>query len=264
MADNGSLFDDEPEKPQEPASAPAQGQPGQEGGAPRGAVSRRRFLVGAGVAAAGTAGTVGIGSLGGGKKSSGGATNAQPAKGTNGTSAGAAGGAAAQGVTVGLPAGQTISQALVRLNVNGADHWLSVAPHETLAEVLRQNLGLTGTKIGCDRSECSACTVIVDGVPQNSCSLLAIREDGRKITTVEGLEQGTTLSAVQQAFMEHMGLQCGFCTPGQIMQATALLQTNKSPDEAAIRRAMSGNLCKCAAYPNILAAVAQAAKASAG
>jgi aerobic-type carbon monoxide dehydrogenase small subunit (CoxS/CutS family) len=162
-------------------------------------------------------------------------------------------------MTVGVPAGRQVSQALVRLNVNGKDHWLSLAPNETLAEVLRRRLGLTGTKIACDRSECSACSVLVDGVPQNSCSLLALREDGKRIETIEAQESGTQLSAVQQAFMEHMGLQCGFCTPGQIMQATALLRSNPKPSEADIRRAMSGNLCKCAAYPNILAAVQAAA-----
>jgi aerobic-type carbon monoxide dehydrogenase small subunit (CoxS/CutS family) len=104
----------------------------------------------------------------------------------------------------------------------------------------------------------------MDGVAHNSCSLLAIREAGKSITTIEGLEQGTALSPVQEAFVEHMGLQCGFCTPGQIMQATALLQHNARPDEAEIRRFMSGNLCKCGAYPNIIAAVRAASQSKVG
>jgi aerobic-type carbon monoxide dehydrogenase small subunit (CoxS/CutS family) len=214
---------------------------------PRGpAVSRRKLLLGAGVAtgaavaAGATAGVVAL--HGSGEEASGSA-------------------AQVDGMQVGVPAGRQVSKAIVRLNVNGKDQWLTVAPHTTLAEALRQQLGLTGTKIGCDRSECSACTVLVDGVPQNSCSLLAIREGGKKIETIEGQENGTQLSAVQQAFMEHMGLQCGFCTSGQIMQATALLRNNPNPTEAEIRRELSGNLCKCAAYPNILAAVQAAAKA---
>jgi aerobic-type carbon monoxide dehydrogenase small subunit (CoxS/CutS family) len=209
-------------------------------------LSRRRLLVGAGAAAAGAgvlAGAAGVAALhtGGGQ---------EPGE----------AGAEYDGMPVGVPSGRLISKAVVRLNINGKDHWLDVAPHETLAEVLRQRLGMTGTKIGCDRSECSACSVLVDGIPQNSCSLLAIREGGRLIETIEGQEQGTQLSAVQQAFMDHMGLQCGFCTPGQIMQATGLLRENPNPTEDQIRRAMSGNLCKCAAYPNILAAVQAAAK----
>ncbi|MBA4179521.1 MAG: (2Fe-2S)-binding protein [Anaerolinea sp.] len=165
-------------------------------------------------------------------------------------------------MTLGAPDGVAVTQAVVKLNVNGKDEWVSVAPNQSLAEVLRENLGLTGTKIGCDRSECSACTVIVDDVPLNSCSLLAIREGGKKIVTIEGLEQGTKLSTVQQAFLDNMGLQCGFCTPGQILQATALLKRNPKPNEAEIRREMAGNMCKCAAYPNILAAIQAAAKAT--
>ncbi|MQA00042.1 MAG: (2Fe-2S)-binding protein [Dehalococcoidia bacterium] len=130
----------------------------------------------------------------------------------------------------------------------------------SLLEALRQRLGLTGSKLGCDRSECSACTVIVDGVAMNSCSLLAIREQGKQIVTIEGLERDGVLSPVQEGFVQHMGLQCGFCTPGQIMQATALLQQNPAPDEAQVRRAMSGNLCKCSAYPNILSAIRYASE----
>jgi aerobic-type carbon monoxide dehydrogenase small subunit (CoxS/CutS family) len=224
MARREELFDEAP-----PSKAPKVKEPGKVRERRGPLVNRRRLLVGAGVA----------------------------------TGAAVAAGSAAQveGMQVGVPAGRQVSQSIVRLNINGKEHWLTVAPHTTLAEALRQQLGLTGTKIGCDRSECSACTVLVDGVPQNSCSLLAIREGGKQIETIEGQEKGTQLSAVQQAFMDHMGLQCGFCTSGQIMQATALLRNNPNPTEAEIRREMSGNLCKCAAYPNILAAIQAAAKA---
>jgi aerobic-type carbon monoxide dehydrogenase small subunit (CoxS/CutS family) len=168
-------------------------------------------------------------------------------------------------MTLGAPDNRYVSEAVVHLNVNGHDEWVKVASNESLAEVLRRTLGLTGTKIGCDRSECSACTVMVDGVAKNSCSLLAIREDGAKVSTIEGqLSPTGELSPVQQAFLDKMGLQCGFCTPGQIMQATALLAANPKPDEAQIRRHMSGNLCKCSAYPHILAAVTEAANKSPG
>jgi aerobic-type carbon monoxide dehydrogenase small subunit (CoxS/CutS family) len=162
-------------------------------------------------------------------------------------------------MTLGAPTNRPVSEAVIKLTVNGKVHWLGVAANETLAEVLRRKLGLTGTKIGCDRSECSACTVIVNGMSVNSCSQLAIREDGSEIRTIEGLMEGSDLSPVQQAFMDNMGLQCGFCTPGQVVQATWLLESNSKPTEADIRRAMSGNLCKCSAYPNILAAIQQAA-----
>lgn len=215
-------------------------------------MSRRRFfLFGAGAAAAGAA--VGVG-----------ATLGITALREERTQQAVAPVPEADGITLGVPAERPLAQAVIKLNVNGKDHWLTVAANETLAEVLRRRMGLTGTKIGCDRSECSACTVLVDGVAQNSCSLLAIREEGKRIITIEGLEQGSSLSPVQEAFVEHMGLQCGFCTPGQVMQATALLQRNSKPDEAEIRRAMSGNLCKCAAYPNIIAAVKAASQSRVG
>jgi xanthine dehydrogenase YagT iron-sulfur-binding subunit len=165
------------------------------------------------------------------------------------------------GMTLGAPDGRFVSEAVVRLNVNGADHWVAVSANESLAEVLRRKLGLTGTKIGCDRSECSACTVLLNGVAVNSCSQLAIREDGKEIRTIEGLEKGSELHPVQEAFLENMGLQCGFCTPGQIMQAVGLVERSSQPSEEEIRRAMSGNLCKCSAYPNILAAIQQVTQA---
>lgn len=152
---------------------------------------------------------------------------------------------------------------VITLNVNGRARELAVEPQTTLADVLRRDLGLTGTHIGCNGSYCSACTVLVDGVAQNSCSLLAIREAGKSITTVEGLEQNGALHPVQQAFWDQMGYQCGFCTSGQIMRTVELLTKVKQPTEAQIRRHLSGNMCKCSAYPNILKAVQQAADAMA-
>jgi aerobic-type carbon monoxide dehydrogenase small subunit (CoxS/CutS family) len=263
MTNRNDLFD-EPEDKQPvqdqppPAESPPQASSSPSSGAPAASqpprpldqnLSRRRFLRGASAAAVGgavvgAAAAVGIGALGGDD----------------------GGGAVTEldGMTLGAPEGRVLNEAVVRLNVNGADRWVRVGSSETLAEVLRRTLGLTGTKIGCDRSECSACTVMVNGVAQNSCSLLAIREDGREIVTIEGLSKDGELSAVQQAFLDNMGLQCGFCTPGQIVQATALLQRNAKPSEAEIRRAMSGNLCKCSAYPNILTAIQKAAEKGIG
>lgn len=207
-------------------------------------LNRRQFLRGAGAAAVagavvGAGAAAGLGVLG---------------------DDGDGGVAERDGMTLGAPSGRAVSEAVVKLKINGKDQWVAVASNESLAEVLRRKLALTGTKIGCDRSECSACTVIVNGTAKNSCSLLAIREDGSEIVTIEGVSAEGELSAVQQAFLDNMGLQCGFCTPGQIMQATALLNHNAKPTEADIRRAMSGNLCKCSAYPNILAAIQQASK----
>ena len=149
---------------------------------------------------------------------------------------------------------------VITLKVNEQDYTLAVEPQATLADVLRRNLGLTGTHIGCNGSFCSACTVIVDGVAQNSCSLLAIREAGKQITTIEGLEKNGKLHPVQQAFWDNMGYQCGFCTSGQIMRTVELLTKVKNPTEDQIRRHMSGNMCKCSAYPNILTTVQKAAE----
>jgi aerobic-type carbon monoxide dehydrogenase small subunit (CoxS/CutS family) len=251
MATENDLFDNEPEKSDKPAGRQASEQ--QQPPAGHGGVTRRRFLVGAGTAAVagaavGSGITAGINALGGDSEKS--ATSATVAQ--------------ADGMTLGVPDGQPVTQSVVKLNVNGKDEWVSVAPQQSLAEVLRENLGLTGTKIGCDRSECGACTVLLDDVPHNSCSLLAIREGGKKIITIEGLERSGKLSLVQQAFLDNMALQCGFCTPGMILQATALLKRNPKPNEAEIRREMAGNLCKCSAYPHILAAVQAASKATAG
>jgi aerobic-type carbon monoxide dehydrogenase small subunit (CoxS/CutS family) len=149
---------------------------------------------------------------------------------------------------------------VITLKVNQQDYTLAVEPQATLADVLRRDLGLTGTHIGCNGSYCSACTVIVDGVAQNSCSLLAIREAGKQITTIEGLEKDGKLHPVQQAFWDNMGYQCGFCTSGQIMRTVELLNNVKNPTEDQIRRHMSGNMCKCSAYPYILTSVQKAAE----
>jgi aerobic-type carbon monoxide dehydrogenase small subunit (CoxS/CutS family) len=255
MTNRSDLFDEpeepraQPPPPQESSETPAQAAPETQPQpqAPSGAFSRRNFLRGAGAAA--VAGAV---------------VGAGAAVGLGATDGDGGGGVVERdGMTLGAPPNKVVEEAVIKLKVNGVDRWLGVASNESLAEVLRRKLGLTGTKIGCDRSECSACTVILNGKAVNSCSALAIREDGGEVQTIEGLSANGELSAVQQAFLDKMGLQCGFCTPGQIMQATALLASNPKPDEAAIRRGMSGNLCKCSAYPNILAAVqAAAAKSS--
>jgi carbon-monoxide dehydrogenase small subunit len=131
-----------------------------------------------------------------------------------------------------------------------------------LVHLLREVLRLTGTHIGCDTSHCGACTVLLDGEPVKSCTVLAPQADGCKITTIEGLEQGGKLHPVQQGFTEKHGLQCGYCTPGMIMTSVALLERNKNPSEQEIREAISGNLCRCTGYVNIVKAVQYAAEAS--
>ena len=148
---------------------------------------------------------------------------------------------------------------LVSLKVNGRVRRVDVLPQETLAMTLRYKLGLTGTKLGCDRGECGACTVLMDDVAYYSCSTLTHSVRGREITTVEGLANGDELHPVQQAFVDELGPQCGFCTPGQVMSAVALLKANPSPTREEARRAMSGNLCRCGAYENYLNSVMRAA-----
>ncbi|MCY3871439.1 MAG: (2Fe-2S)-binding protein [Gemmatimonadetes bacterium] len=150
---------------------------------------------------------------------------------------------------------------LISLNVNGRVRRVDVLPQETLAMTLRYKLGLTGTKLGCDRGECGACTVLVDDVAMYSCSTLTHRVRGRSVVTVEGLEgEDGDLHPVQRAFIEELGPQCGFCTPGQVMSAVALLKINPSPTREDARVAMSGNLCRCGAYDNYLNSVMRAAK----
>ena len=146
----------------------------------------------------------------------------------------------------------------IRVVVNGTEHEIEVEDRWTLVELLRDHLELTGTKIGCNRSECGACTVLMDGKPVYSCSQLAVWADGRTIETVEGLARGGELSPVQEAFMDHNGPQCGFCTPGQLMTATALLQSNPRPSSDEVRSALVGNLCRCSNYNAIVEAVVAA------
>nr|WP_303652736.1 (2Fe-2S)-binding protein [Paludisphaera mucosa] len=142
--------------------------------------------------------------------------------------------------------------------INGVPRRLEVAPWTSLLDLLREHLDLTGTKKGCDHGQCGACTVLVDGVRINSCLTLAVMKDGAEVTTIEGLAEGDALHPVQRAFVEHDAFQCGYCTPGQICSAVALMAEGraKTPDE--IRELMSGNICRCGAYPNIVAAIEQA------
>lgn len=161
-----------------------------------------------------------------------------------------------------VPAPGTIER-LISLNVNGMVRRVDVLPQETLAMTLRYRLGLTGTKLGCDRGECGACTTLLDGVPIYSCSTLTHAVRGRAVTTIEGLEgPNGELHPVQQAFIDELGPQCGFCTPGQVMSAVALLQVNPQPTREEARLALSGNLCRCGAYDNYLNSVMRAARVS--
>jgi xanthine dehydrogenase YagT iron-sulfur-binding subunit len=175
-------------------------------------------------------------------------------------------------------AGATGLTATVRLNVNGRDYQLRLEPRTTLLDALRDGVGLTGTKKGCDRGECGACTVHVEGRRVLSCMSLAAMQDAKRVTTIEGLERNGQLHAVQSAFIEHDGFQCGFCTSGQIMSGVAMIEEAKAGwpsaattdlstkitpadlSELEIRERMSGNLCRCACYPNIVTAIAEAAR----
>jgi aerobic-type carbon monoxide dehydrogenase small subunit (CoxS/CutS family) len=152
---------------------------------------------------------------------------------------------------------------LLRLNVNGEMRSVDVLPNETLAMTLRYKLGLTGTKLGCDRGECGACTVLIDGVPNYSCSTLTHSVRTKEVLTIEGLEgPNGELHPVQQAMIDELSPQCGFCTPGQIMSAVALLETNPSPTRDEARHALSGNLCRCGAYDHYLNGVMRAAQSA--
>jgi carbon-monoxide dehydrogenase small subunit len=148
----------------------------------------------------------------------------------------------------------------IRFSVNGKQYELTVPPHRTLLEVIREELGLTGTKEGCGVGECGACTVIMGGKAVNSCLVLAAEADGKEITTIEGLAQGDKLHPLQQAFIDHGGFQCGFCTPGMIMSAKALLEANPRPSEAEIRKGISGNFCRCTGYTKIIESIKAAAE----
>jgi len=155
-----------------------------------------------------------------------------------------------------LPPG--LKEATVQLNVNDRIYRLKVKSHWTLLDVLRREVGLTGTKKACDRGNCGACTVIVDGRAVYACSLLAITMEGKKIFTVEGLAEGDKLHPIQKAFSEHGGYQCGFCTSGQMMAAKALLDKNPKPTEKEVRSGLAGNVCRCGAYPKIIESVLSA------
>ena len=151
------------------------------------------------------------------------------------------------------------SAVAVTLNVNGADHALEIEPRVTLLDALRERLALTGTKKGCDQGQCGACTVLVDGRRVNACLTLAIATEGKKVTTVEGLAHDGRLHAVQAAFIEYDAFQCGYCTPGQICSAVGLIAEGRTRSDAEIREYMSGNICRCGAYTNIVAAIKVAA-----
>ena len=147
----------------------------------------------------------------------------------------------------------------VRVTVNGTKYDREVEPRLTLGAFLRHELGLTGTHLGCEHGICGACTVLVDGSTARGCLMLAVQADGAEIRTVEGLADGDTLHPMQQAFMDHHGLQCGFCTPGMVMTAVALAEATPSPSEAEVRHGLEGNICRCTGYQNIVAAVRAAA-----
>ena len=149
------------------------------------------------------------------------------------------------------------------LNVNGIEYPVDLDPHTTLLVAVREQLGITGAKEGCDDSECGACMMLLDGEPVNACSYLALQAEGREVTTVEGLAPPGEISELQRAFLEHGGVQCGFCTPGMLISATALLRRARSPTEDQVRIALAGNLCRCTGYDGIIKAVLATAGKSA-
>jgi len=152
-----------------------------------------------------------------------------------------------------------MAQHQITVKVNGAEHKAEVESRLLLVHLLREKLGLTGTHIGCDTTHCGACTVLLDGTPVKSCTVLAVQADGRAVTTVEGLEKDGQLHPIQEGFWQEHGLQCGYCTPGMMITGYALLQKNTNPSEGEIRQAISGNLCRCTGYVNIVKSVQYAA-----
>ena len=154
---------------------------------------------------------------------------------------------------------QALERHPLTITVNGREHTLELEAWVTLLDLLRERMGLTGTKKGCDHGQCGACTVLVDGRRINACLTLAVMQDGRSVTTIEGLAQGDQLHPLQQAFVEHDAFQCGYCTPGQICSAVGLINEGQARCSAEVRELMSGNVCRCGAYPQILRAVSQVA-----
>lgn len=144
---------------------------------------------------------------------------------------------------------------LTRLRINGEDHELQISANETLLEVLREHLSLTGSKEGCQDGSCGACTVLLNGKPVRSCLILAVEAEGKDILTIEGLARGEELHPIQEAFIKHGGVQCGFCTPGMILTAKALIDSNPEPTETEIKEAISGNLCRCTGYTKIVESI---------
>ena len=205
--------------------------PGQPADSTRNCITRRGFLKGAGITAAGTALLEGVQGF---------TSEAQAAE--------------TSGVTEFGP-----GPVPVQLHVNGSDHAIEIEPRTTLAEALRLQLGMTGTKIVCDRGVCSGCTVWLDRMPVNSCMTLALDAVGHHVTTIEGLGSEGELHPLQAAFVKHDAMQCGYCTPGMVMSCAALLERNPNPSEADVRHAVSGNLCRCGTYPKIFAATLDAA-----
>ncbi len=156
--------------------------------------------------------------------------------------------------------GATTSGQAIAVEVNGTERAATVDVRTTLADFLREHLGLTGTHLGCEHGVCGACTVLVDGEPVRSCLMLAVQADGSSVVTVEGLAEGDAMHPVQQAFWESFAFQCGFCTPGFVMSAVALLRENPDADEATVREALSGNLCRCSGYQTIVEGVLAAGR----
>jgi xanthine dehydrogenase YagT iron-sulfur-binding subunit len=152
----------------------------------------------------------------------------------------------------------------VKLHINGHEHSVIIEPRDTLAQTLRDNVGLTGTKVVCDRGSCSACTVWIDKTPALACMTLSIDTTGRQITTIEGLAHGEEMHPVQAAFVKHDAMQCGFCTPGMVMSCAALLERNPNPNLSDVKHAVSGNLCRCGTYPKVFAATLDVAQQRAG
>jgi carbon-monoxide dehydrogenase small subunit len=153
-----------------------------------------------------------------------------------------------------------MKQEEIVLNVNGTNYKLNIEPWRTLVEVLRETLGLTGTKKSCNEGECGACTVMMDGKPVASCLVLAVDAQGKEILTIEGISEGEKLHPIQEAFLKHGAIQCGFCTPGMVMSAKALLDQNPKPTVTEVRKAISGNLCRCTGYQHIVDSIMAAAR----